>query len=131
MNVVSRSFLPISARPVARRTYGLLSTYPPTPCGLATFSAALALGLEANGADVGVVRVADGATSSDPRVMAEMQNGVPASVREATTALNGCGLTVADLQEAAVAACATDCPLVEFLFQDGGQPLYPVLIGAE
>jgi DAK2 domain fusion protein YloV len=47
------------------------------------------------------------------------------------TALNGCGLTVADLQEAAVAACATDCPLVEFLFQDGGQPLYPVLIGAE
>ena len=47
------------------------------------------------------------------------------------TALNGCGLTVADLQEAAAAACATDCPLVEFLFQEGGQPLYPVLIGAE
>ena len=47
------------------------------------------------------------------------------------TALNGCGLTVADLQEAAAAACASDCPLVEFLFQEGGQPLYPILIGAE
>jgi len=47
------------------------------------------------------------------------------------TALNGCGLTVADLQDAAAAACATDCPLVEFLFQEGGQPLYPILIGAE
>ena len=42
------------------RLFGILSTYPPTPCGLATFSAALARGLEANGAAVGVVRVADG-----------------------------------------------------------------------
>jgi len=47
------------------------------------------------------------------------------------TALNGCGLTVADLQRAAAEACATDCPLVEFLFQEGGQPLYPILLGAE
>ena len=47
------------------------------------------------------------------------------------TALNGCGVTVADLERTAAEACATDCPLVEFLFQEGGQPLYPILIGAE
>jgi hypothetical protein len=38
---------------------------------------------------------------------------------------------VADLEHAATDACAHDCPDVEFLFQEGGQPLYPVLIGAE
>ena len=47
------------------------------------------------------------------------------------TALNGCGLSVADLERAATDACSRDCPDVEFLFQEGGQPLYPVLIGAE
>ena len=47
------------------------------------------------------------------------------------TALNGCGVTVADLERTAAEACASDCPLVEFLFQEGGQPLYPILIGAE
>lgn len=94
MSVAVRSFLPALARPGARRTYGLLSTYPPTPCGLATFSAALAGALEANGAAVGVVRVADGPPSSDPRVMAELDNGVPASVREVTAALNGCGTAI-------------------------------------
>ena len=76
-----------SGTPGRRRTYGLLSTYPPTPCGLATFSAALARALEANGAAVGVVRVVDSRPSSDPRVMAELHNGVPASLREATAAL--------------------------------------------
>jgi glycosyltransferase involved in cell wall biosynthesis len=71
-----------------------LSTYPPTPCGLATFTVALAGGLEADGAGVGVVRVADGTTSSDPRVIAELDNGVPASVRAATAALNSCGTVI-------------------------------------
>jgi hypothetical protein len=47
------------------------------------------------------------------------------------TALNGCGVTVADLQRTAAEACATACPTVEFLFQEGGQPLYPILMGAE
>jgi hypothetical protein len=82
-----RSFPPVPARRGANRTYGILSTYPPTPCGLATFGAALARALEANGAAVGVVRVADGPPSSDPRVMAELDNGVRASVTEATAAL--------------------------------------------
>lgn len=76
------------------RLYGILSTFPPTPCGLATFSAALARGLEANGAAVGVVRVADGAPSSDPRVLAEMENGSPASLSEASAALNACDVAI-------------------------------------
>ena len=47
------------------------------------------------------------------------------------TALNGCGVTVTDLQRAATDTCAVACPDVEFLFQEGGQPLYPILLGAE
>ena len=94
MSVAVRSFLSVLARPGAMRTNGLLSTYSPTPCGLATFSAALARAPEANGAAVGVVRVVDGPPSSDPRVMAELDNGVPASLREATAALNGCDAAI-------------------------------------
>lgn len=37
----------------------VLSTYPSTPCGIATFSAALVSHLRAAGADVGVVRLVD------------------------------------------------------------------------
>jgi polysaccharide biosynthesis protein PslF len=76
------------------RLYGILSTYPPTPCGLATFSSALARGLEMNGAAVGIVRVSDGMTSPDPRVLAELDNGVPASLVEAGATLNNCDVAV-------------------------------------
>lgn len=76
------------------RFYGILSTYPPTPCGLATFSAALARGLEMNGAGVGIVRVADGTTSPDPRILAELDNGVPASVADAGAALSNCDVAI-------------------------------------
>ena len=41
------------------RSFGILSSYPPTACGLATFTAALASGLAANDTQVGVVRVVD------------------------------------------------------------------------
>lgn len=40
-------------------SFGLLSTYPPTQCGLATFSAALAGALTAAGCPVGVIRLVD------------------------------------------------------------------------
>ena len=39
------------------RSFGILSTFPPTSCGIATFSAALSAGLIATGASVDVVRV--------------------------------------------------------------------------
>lgn len=48
-------------RPVATaRTYAIVSTYPPTPCGVATFSAALRGGLQEGGATVEIVRLGDG-----------------------------------------------------------------------
>jgi len=85
----------ISVLPRRRaRTYGILSTYPPTACGLATFSAALARGLEANGATAGVVRLADGTVSTDPRVLAEMTNGAPASLAEAAEVLDDCDIVI-------------------------------------
>ena len=34
----------------AARSFGILSSYPPTACGLATFTAALASGIGAHGA---------------------------------------------------------------------------------
>ena len=51
--VSARSATP-SAPPV--KSIGILSTFPPTSCGIATFSAALAAGLIAGGASVDVVR---------------------------------------------------------------------------
>jgi polysaccharide biosynthesis protein PslF len=69
-------------------SFGILSTYPPTPCGLATFSAALANGLGTHGADVGVVRVSDGPPSESARVIGELVNGSSASVAACTELLN-------------------------------------------
>jgi uncharacterized protein len=43
------------------------------------------------------------------------------------TALNGSGVTVAELQAVAGAAC----PAAEIEFHEGGQPLYPILASAE
>lgn len=94
MRVATAPFPSGAARSVASRSFSILSTYPPTRCGLATFTVALAGGLEAYGAAVGVVRVADGATSSDPRVLGELDNGVPASVTEATASLSGCDVAI-------------------------------------
>ena len=79
-----------------RRTssFGILSTYPPTACGIATFSAALAEGLVANGAEVSVVRVADGSPASSKRVVGELVNGSPRSVAASSELLNRCDLAI-------------------------------------
>ena len=67
---------------------GILSTHPPTPCGLATFSAALSDGLTVNGADVSVVRVADQSPTSSARVIGELVNGSTTSVAASSELLN-------------------------------------------
>ena len=51
--------MPIDSSNDHARSFGILSSYPPTPCGLATFSAALASGLSARNSEVNVVRVVD------------------------------------------------------------------------
>ena len=80
--------------PEVALTFGILSTYPPTPCGLATFSAALAGGLVSNGAKVRVVRVADGSYAADGRVAAELVSGSPISVAASASALNECDVAI-------------------------------------
>jgi polysaccharide biosynthesis protein PslF len=80
--------------PSGSASFGILSTYPPTPCGLATFSAALSKGLCANGSDVSVVRVADGSLSSDARVIGELVNGSATSVAATSELLNECDIAV-------------------------------------
>jgi len=69
-------------------SFGILGTYSPTPCGLATFSEALANGLTARGAGVHVVRVADGDLSEEPRVAGELVNGSASSVAATSELLN-------------------------------------------
>lgn len=73
---------------------GFLSTYPPTPCGLATFTVALADGLSAAGHDVSVVRVADGSRSRSGRVIGELANGSTASVAACPDLLNQSDIAV-------------------------------------
>ncbi|WP_370330688.1 glycosyltransferase [Mycolicibacterium hippocampi] len=69
-------------------SFGVLSTYAPTACGLATFSAALADGLSAKGVDVNVVRIADGTPSESANVIGELTNGSATSVVAASQLLN-------------------------------------------
>jgi polysaccharide biosynthesis protein PslF len=75
-------------------TIGILSTFPPTACGLATFSAALAAGLAGRGADVRVVRVGDGTPTSDRRVVGEIVEGCATSLADGAAQLGRCDVVV-------------------------------------
>jgi glycosyltransferase involved in cell wall biosynthesis len=84
---------------VVERTvsYGFLSSAPPTPCGLATFTAALGTTLTAQGADVSLVQVLDtpdDASTSKLPVIAQLVASDPSSIERATAALNSCDVVV-------------------------------------
>ncbi|MEN9803926.1 MAG: hypothetical protein RIS41_773 [Actinomycetota bacterium] len=68
----------------------IVSTFPPTACGLATFAAALAGGLSRNGVtDIGVVRCAvDSLPVRDDRVITTLEPGRVHSIKESAIALN-------------------------------------------
>jgi polysaccharide biosynthesis protein PslF len=83
--------LPIDGLEGRVRSLGILSSFPPTACGLATFTAALATGLAANHAEVGVVRVLDDACESSPqndRVVDVLVNGSQRSLLASSDSLN-------------------------------------------
>ncbi len=69
---------------------GIVSTFPPTACGLATFAAALARGLETVGVrDIGVVRCGwDGPTDNDHRVVGTLIDGDRDSIADSAAVLN-------------------------------------------
>lgn len=71
----------------SRPSFGILSTFPPTACGLATFAAALAQGLSDVGIDdIGVVRIADDdGMIFDDRVVAQLK---PCSLASRINAVN-------------------------------------------
>ena len=74
---------------------GMLSTYPPTQCGLATFSAALIQHLQLGSGALGVVRVVDDPElRSGPEVVAHLVNGSADSAGAAIRRLNGFDVVV-------------------------------------
>jgi polysaccharide biosynthesis protein PslF len=76
-------------------TYALLSTYPPTQCGLATFSAALFKHLRGPGDHASVVRVLDEsvpegpAPRAAPEVVCDLVNGSARSAAAAVDVISG------------------------------------------
>ena len=70
------------------RSFGILSTFPPTSCGIATFSAALAAGLIADGASVGVVRCDPAPDIEDVLVVASLDEPDRSDHAAAVEALN-------------------------------------------
>ena len=72
----------------------VVSTFPPTPCGIATFSAALVDGLAACGHDASVVRVGDLRAPVDRRVVAELADDDPVPSAGALEALGRSDLVV-------------------------------------
>ncbi|MGH9132868.1 MAG: glycosyltransferase [Ilumatobacteraceae bacterium] len=75
---------------------GLLSTYPPKLCGLATFAAALENELQRAGHRVDVVRIddGDGTVAIGRPVAGELVNGSPASIRKSAAALSRCDVAI-------------------------------------
>jgi polysaccharide biosynthesis protein PslF len=88
--------LPTSNNVATRRRIGLLSTYPPKLCGLATFAAALEGALTQKCNQVHVVRIDDGDETpaiGNP-VAGELVNGAPGSIRKAATVLSRCDVAI-------------------------------------
>ncbi len=76
------------------RSFGILSTFPPTSCGIATFSAALAAGLIADGASVDVVRCGTSSEVEDVLVVASLNDREHHGIHRAIDALNANDLVI-------------------------------------
>jgi polysaccharide biosynthesis protein PslF len=80
--------------PGRARRFGILSSFPPTECGIATFSAALAAGLVANGASVDVVRCGATPHLEDPLVLATLAATPAAALPSAIDVLNNTDVVI-------------------------------------
>lgn len=97
-----RSAVPVMPAPQgfgAARSFGVVSTFPPTSCGIATFSAALARGLVAGGATVDIVRCGarqpgDGRTGDRRMVTAAITDWSRAGRADARRVLNATGVVI-------------------------------------
>ena len=78
----------------AGRSFGMLSSFPPTACGIASFSAALAAGLVANGGTVDVVRCGATPDVEDALVLASLDDGGPRRVTAAIDVLNSTDVAI-------------------------------------
>jgi glycosyltransferase involved in cell wall biosynthesis len=72
----------------------MVSTFPPTACGIATFAAALSAGLVALGATVDVVRCGLAPDLEDPLVVARVGDGQAARHAESVAALNATDVVI-------------------------------------
>jgi glycosyltransferase involved in cell wall biosynthesis len=88
------STLPIGEGDSTVRTFGMLSTFPPTACGIATFAAALSAGLVAHGAAVDVVRCGTTSGLEDPLVLQDVGDGSPARVAACIEVLNATDVVI-------------------------------------
>jgi polysaccharide biosynthesis protein PslF len=76
-------------------SFGFLSSFPPTQCGLATFTAALQAEMAAAGHETGVVRVLEwSAPRTGPTVVQHMVHGQADAVERAAAALNAFDVVV-------------------------------------
>jgi polysaccharide biosynthesis protein PslF len=77
-------------------SFGFLSTFPPTQCGIATFSQSLMRSIVAgDGGDrVGVVRVMDSPGPSAPEVVGHLRTDLPATYAAAAKALNAFDIAI-------------------------------------
>jgi polysaccharide biosynthesis protein PslF len=76
-------------------SFGFLSSYPPTQCGLATFTASLRDQIVALGHETGVVRaIAQFEPCPGPDVVEQMVHGQPRAVAKAAAALNNFDVVV-------------------------------------
>ncbi len=76
------------------RSVGILSTFPPTSCGIATFSAALAAGLIADGLSVDVVRCGPSPDVEDVLVVASLAEEAGSGWSASIDALNRSELVI-------------------------------------
>lgn len=80
--------------PLVATRFSMLSTFPPTQCGLATFAYALVSEMAASGVDVEVVRIVDEPEPVVAHVSHELVISEPGAARQAAAAMNACDVAI-------------------------------------